>query len=52
MSWIDFQENDTDSPISTLLKWIGIGNMKEEIAAIKDRLKDLKEKLQEIRGYL
>jgi len=26
--------------------------MKEEIAAIKDRLKDLKEKLQEIRGYL
>jgi len=26
--------------------------MKEEIAALKDRLTDLKEKLQEIRGYL
>jgi len=26
--------------------------MKEEIAAIKDRITDLKEKLQEIRGYL
>ena len=26
--------------------------MIEEIAALKERLKDLKEKLQEIRGYL
>ena len=26
--------------------------MKEEIAALKDRLTDLKEKLHEIRGYL
>jgi hypothetical protein len=26
--------------------------MKEEIAALKDRITDLKEKLQEIRGYL
>jgi len=26
--------------------------MKEQIAALQDRLKDLKEKLQEIRGYL
>ena len=30
----------------------GIGIMKEEIAALKDRITDLKEKLQEIRGYL
>jgi len=26
--------------------------MKEAIAALKDRITDLKEKLQEIRGYL
>jgi len=26
--------------------------MKEEIAALKDRVTDLKEKLREIRGYL
>jgi hypothetical protein len=40
------------APISTSLKLIGIGTMKEEIAALKDRITDLKEKLQEIRGYL
>jgi hypothetical protein len=40
------------APISTSLKLKGIGTMKEEIAALKDRLTDLKEKLQEIRGYL
>ena len=40
------------APISVLPNLKGLGTMKEEIAALKDRLTDLKEKLQEIRGYL
>ena len=40
------------APISTSLKLIGIGTMKEEILALKGTLKDLKEKLLEIRRYL
>jgi len=40
------------APISALQKLKDVGIMKEQIIALKDRLKDLKEKLQEIRGYL
>jgi hypothetical protein len=40
------------APISASQKLIGIGTMKEEILALKQTLKDLTEKLQEIRRYL
>jgi hypothetical protein len=40
------------APISASQKLKGVGTMKEEISALKDRIMDLKEKLQEIRGYL
>jgi hypothetical protein len=40
------------APISASQKLKGIGTMKEEIAVLKDRIVDLKEKLREIRGYL